>query len=347
MRFDDFAFDLPQELIAREPLPDRDRARLLVVDRTAQTIDHARVGDLPDLLADRAARLGERWHMVVNTSRVVPSTLEVEDGDQRRRVAFGRDPASLRWQPLGDPGDVVHPRRVARNTSAAAELLATQNPYSMEQLLAEDGQITLPRYLAHLEAVVRADPNPSPDFYNTVYARVSGSVAPPSGGINLSHRTLHRLGAGGVGRSSLVHHVGAVTFRHPTVDAVADHAMEGERFAISQRAASEIVAAKAAGHKILSVGTTSTRALEHVAKRGGLGAPGAAAGRVGVADLFITPTHRFQIVDGLLTGLHAPRTTLFVLVCSIGGTELVLDAYEQAKARGYRWYTLGDSMLVL
>ena len=339
MRFDDFDFELPPHLIAREPLADRDQARLLVLDRGAGSIDHARMGDLPDILQDHR----DQWHVVVNESRVVPSSLEVEG----RRIAFGQDPGTLRWRPLGDPRDVVHPRRTARNTSAAAQLLAESNPYSMEQLLAEDGHVTLPRYLAHLEDVVQADPSDSPAFYNTVYARVSGSVAPPSGGINLSHGTLARLSAAGVGRSGIVHHVGAVTFRHPTVDDVADHAMEGERFAISQRAAREIVDAKASGKRILAVGTTSTRALEHVAATGGLGEPGAAVGRVGVADLFITPKHAFKLVDGLLTGLHAPKTTLFLLVASVAGRELVLDAYEQARERGYRWYTLGDSMLVL
>jgi S-adenosylmethionine:tRNA ribosyltransferase-isomerase len=347
MSFDDFLFDLPQDLIAREPLADRDRARLLVLDRAAGTIQHAHVGDLPDILSERAGRLGERWHMVMNESRVVPSTLSVEDAGDRRRVAFGRDATTQRWMPLGDPRDVVHPRRAARNTSAAADLLAQANPYSMEQLLADDGQITLPRYLAHLEEVVKADPSPSPAFYNTVYARVSGSVAPPSGGINLSHGTLAKLAGDGVGQSRIVHHVGAVTFRHPTVDRLAEHAMAGERFAISQGAAQGIVDAKEGGRRILAVGTTSTRALEHVAAHGGLGRPGAATGRVGVADLFITPEHDFKLVDGLLTGLHAPRTTLFVLVCSLAGRELVLQAYEEAKAHGYRWYTLGDSMLVL
>ncbi len=345
MSFDDFLFDLPQDLIAREPLADRDRARLVVLDRAAGTVEHARVGDLPDILAERRERLGERWHVVMNESRVVPSTLEVEDAGSRTRVAFGRDPSTQRWMPLGDPQDVVHPRRSARNTSAAAQLLTEANPFSMEQLLAEDGQITLPRYLAHLEEAVKADPSPSPAFYNTVYARIEGSVAPPSGGINLTHGTLAKLAGAGVSQSRIVHHVGAVTFRHPTVDQLAEHAMEGERFAISQSAAEGIVSAKESGRRILAVGTTSTRALEHVAATGGLGRP--AMGRVGVADLFITPEHDFELVDGLLTGLHAPRTTLFVLVCSLAGRDLVLRAYEEAKALGYRWYTLGDSMLVL
>ncbi len=345
MRFDDYFFDLPQDLIARQPLADRDQARLLVLDRAADTVQHARVGDLPAILAQRAEWLGERWHVVMNESRVMPSTLEVQDVGGPRRVAFGRDPGTQRWAPLGDPMDVVHPQRVARNTSAAAARIAEANPYSMSQLLAEDGQITLPRYLAHLEDVVRADPSPSPAFYNTVYARVEGSVAPPSGGINLSHGTLGALAGAGVGQSRIVHHVGAVTFRHPTVERLDAHRMEGERFAISQRAAQDIGAAKDAGRRILAVGTTSTRALEYVAATGGLGRP--ATGRVGVADLFITPEHQFKLVDGLLTGLHAPRTTLFVLVCSLAGRDLVLRAYEEAKARRYRWYTLGDSMLVL
>jgi S-adenosylmethionine:tRNA ribosyltransferase-isomerase len=339
MTFDDFVFDLPDHLIARHPLQDRDHARLAVLDRAAGTIEHARVGDLPDLLADHAAD----WQVVVNESQVMPSTLSVPGPDGPTRVAFGVEPASRRWRPLGDPADVVHPRRTASNTSPAALALAA-DPDLPRRLRAE-GELTLPRYLAHLAPELHA--GESPAFYNTVYARVPGSVAPPSGGINLTGDTLARLHARGIPRSALVHHVGAVTFRHPGSPDLAAHTMEGERFAISARAARRIVTHRAAGRRLLAVGTTSTRALEYVALHGGLGTPDHPTGRVGVADLFITPSHRFQLVDGLLTGLHAPRTTLLVLVASLAGRELLLEAYEQAKSLGYRWYTLGDSMLVL
>ncbi|MCO4771999.1 MAG: S-adenosylmethionine:tRNA ribosyltransferase-isomerase [Deltaproteobacteria bacterium] len=337
MTFDDFVFELPDHLIARRPLEDRDRARLVVVNPEAGTIEHARTGDLPDILSDHQ----DDWQVVVNESRVIPSTLEVP-GDESP-VAFGVDPATSRWQPLGDPRDVVHPHRVARNTSRAATALASSPQF--ERLLRTEGRPTLPRYLAHLAADIAGDPSPA--FYNTVYARVAGSVAPPSGGINLSPETLRRLRQQGTPRSALVHHVGAVTFRHPDSADLSGHRMEGERFAISQRTAERIVSNKAAGRRLLAVGTTSTRALEYVGLNGGLGTPDAPHGRVGVADLFITPEHRFAMVDGLLTGLHAPRTTLFVLVASLAGRDLVMEAYEQAKARQYRWYTLGDSMLVL
>ena len=347
MQFDDYTFPLPQELIAHAPLADRDAARLVVLRRATGVIEHAHMGDLPDLLGDAGAgERGDRWQVVLNESRVTPSTLELTEEDGRpSRVAFGRDPQTARWQPLGDPADVVHPQRTARNGSAAAARLAQTAPETLEQALAERGAVTLPRYLTELASEFR--PGAVPAFYDTVYGRVPGSVAPPSGGINLSRSTLAGLQAQGVPVSTLVHHVGAVTFRHPTVPDLASHRMEGERFAVSPEAAEAIVRRRAEGRKLLAVGTTSTRALEHVARTGGLGEPGAAVGRVGVADLFITPAHRFGLVDGLLTGLHAPRTTLFVLVCSLAGRELVLEAYAQARAERYRWYTLGDSMLVL
>jgi len=335
MTFDDFDFTLPEELIARRPLANRDLARLLVLDPVAGTIEHARIGDLAHILDDHR----NDWHVVVNESRVVPTTLDA-DGEP---VAFGVDPHTERWQPLGDPRDVVHPHRTAHNRSSAAVALA--NTPDFERRLSTEGAPTLPRYLAHLADEIAGDPSPA--FYNTVYARVSGSVAPPSGGINLSPGTLRRLHEHGIPRSALVHHVGAVTFRHPETNDLGAHAMEGERFAVSQRTAERIVQHRADGRRLLAVGTTTTRALEHIAHHGGLGTPDEPHGRVGVADLFITPEHRFGLVDGLLTGLHAPRTTLMVLVASVAGRDLLLEAYEQAKALKYRWYTLGDSMLVL
>jgi S-adenosylmethionine:tRNA ribosyltransferase-isomerase len=156
---------------------------------------------------------------------------------------------------------------------------------------------------------------------------------------------LRRLLDRGVDRSTITHHVGHVTFCRPPDDTVLeDHAMEGERFAIPAATIREIEATRASGGRVVSVGTTSTRALGYAALRGGL-VPG--VDRVGVADLFIQPGHEFAVLDGLLTGLHAPKTTLFVLVSAVDGREAVLEAYRQAVVEGYRWYTLGDSMLIL
>ncbi len=270
MRFDDFDFHLPEAAIARRPLPDRDRARLLVLDRATGDVSHHRVGDLPDLL-----RPGDR--LVLNDSRV--------------------------------------------------------------------GAVTWPRYLAHLARAV-GDDGPPPDFYNTVYARTDGSLAPPSAGLNLSRATLDRLASRGIGTSPVTHHVGAVTYRHADDHApLTDHVMEAERFTIPASTAHEIATTKADGGRVVAVGTTTTRALEHAARHGGLDDLG--VDRVGTADLFITPGHEFAVLDGLLTGLHAPRTTLFVLICAFAGRAPVLEAYREALAEGYRWYTLGDSMLIL
>jgi len=332
MRFSDFDFDLPPTSIAREPIPDRDDARLLVLRRATGEVAHHRMRDLPDLLEG-----GDR--LVVNNSRVTPSMVEV--GGQR--IALGQNRATRRWEPLGAAAAVIRPDRDRVGLSGAAAALALAPPEVVDRVRHRDGKVTWPRYLAHLEPDEGVEPVPA--FYNTVYARVEGSVAPPSGGLNLSEGTLAALAAGGVDRSTVTHHVGHVTFRRPADDTLLrDHAMEGERFAISAATAGEIAATKAAGGRVVSVGTTSTRALEYAALHGGL-VPG--VDRVGVADLFIRPGHEFAVADGLLTGLHAPKTTLLVLVCAFGGREAVLEASRQAVAEGYRWYTLGDSMLIL
>ncbi len=318
----DYDFHLPEDRIARHPLRDPGQARLLVLERGTGAVRHHRMQDLPWLLEGRT-------QVVVNDSAVAPSALEL-DG---QRVSFGQDPETLRWEVLGPSADVVHPLREADATGLAV-------PDDAAAALLRGGQVTWPRYLAQ-----HADPAGSrvPGWYDTAYARHPGSVAPPSGGLNLTPEILGGLEARGHGVSSLTHHVGAVTFRRPRTVDLRDHEMEGERYFLRGPQAQAIRDAQARGDRILAVGTTTTRTLEHLALQGGL----CGGWQTGVADLFITPQHRFQAVDALLTGLHGPGTTLLVLVCAFGGRTAVLDAYREAVARGYRWFTLGDSMLIL
>ncbi len=332
MRFADFDFHLPETSIACQPIADRDDARLLVLHRSTGAVTHHRMRDLPNLL-----RAGDR--LVVNNSRVTPSMVEI--GGQR--IALGQDPRTRNWEPLGDAAAVIRPDRGRVRVTGPAAALAHASPEIVDRVRHYEGKVIWPRYLAHLEPT--AAEAPVPDFYNTVYARHEGSVAPPSGGLNLSAATLDRLADRGIDRSEVTHHVGHVTFRRPDDDTrLSEHTMEGERFAIAAETVDGILATNAAGGRVVSVVAATTRTKEHAALHGGL-QPG--VDRVGVADLFLQPGHDFAVLDGLLTGLHAPKTTLFVLVCAFGGRDAVLDAYRQAVAEGYRWYTLGDSMLIL
>jgi S-adenosylmethionine:tRNA ribosyltransferase-isomerase len=273
--------------------------------------------------------LDRTTRIVLNDSAVAPSTLLL-DG---QRVAFGQDPETLHWHALGDAAQVVHP-----HLQASPEGIAV--PQDAAIRLLREGQVTWPRYLDHH----RADSTDGvPSWYDTSYARHPGSVAPPSGGLNLTPEILGNLTERGHHMTHLTHHVGAVTFRQPHHPDLRQHEMAGERFFIRGPAAHEILDSRDAGERILAVGTTTTRALEYSALHGGL----ARRWQTGVADIFIRPGHKFQAVDALLTGLHGPKTTLLVLVCAFGGRRNVLNAYRQALKRGYRWYTLGDSMLIL
>ncbi len=199
------------------------------------------------------------------------------------------------------------------------------------------GHMPLPPYIK------RADAQADRDRYQTVYARVSGSVAAPTAGLHLTPAILESLQRHGVGRAAITLHVGYGTFKPMRGDDVDAHVVDPEAFEISEDTAASISATRADGRRVVAVGTTTTRTLEAVAAS----SAGRVAATAGEADLFIRPGFRFQVVDGLLTNFHLPRSSLLVLVCAFAGRELVLDAYRAAVAAGYRFYSYGDAMLVL
>jgi len=249
------------------------------------------------------------------------------DRDGARLLVLRRATGSVEHHRVRDLPELIDDRfHVVVNDSAVAP--------------GPDGRVAFPRYLAHL---AETHPNGVPDFYDTTYARGRGSVAPPSGGLNLTPDVLDGLSAAGAGVSALTLDIGYVTFKRPESEDLRHHHMEGERYRIPPAAAVAIESARAAGRRVLAVGTSATRALEHATAEGSLPATGVRA----IADNFIRPGRRLNTVSALLTGMHAPKTTLFMLVCALGGREAVMRAYDEAKRLGYRWYTLGDSMLIL
>lgn len=344
-----YDYDLPRDRIAQHPMPVRSDARLMVVHRGSGQIDHFHVRDLPDLV-DRGDL------MVFNNSRVVPARLvgmRTRTGGRWQGLFLRSDPVSGVWEVLSKTRGRLQPGETLtvldRNAREGMKLtvvgpaeqgkLLVQPELSEEpgQLLDRFGRIPLPPYIREgqmVDADVAA--------YQTVYARHAGSVAAPTAGLHFTEPLLQQLGRAGVGIAGVTLHVGIGTFRPITAARLEDHQMHYEWGQIEADAAEAIRAARAAGGRTLAVGSTTVRVLETAA-----GQQGRVQAWTGTTDLFIKPGYRFQAVDALMTNFHLPRSSLLVMVSAFAGRTLVMDAYRQAIANGYRFYSYGDAMLIL
>jgi len=339
----DFDYALPPERIAQHPTPVRDDARLLRLPRTQGALAHAHVRDLPELL-----RSGDL--LVRNATRVVPARLRGRKptGGAADALLLGALPGSPgRFRALlklsgrsrpgvklhfGPPGAELDAELVERGDDGQAVLAFAPDadPYAI-------GETPLPPYIRR-EA---ARPEDAPR-YQTVYARVPGSVAAPTAGLHLSEALLARLVARGVEIADLVLHVGPGTFRPLSPAQLASGRLAREVFSLPVETAERIAAARARGGRGVAVGTTSARVLETRATQDGRVEPGA-----GETDLFLRPGSPFRVVDALLTNFHLPRSSLLLLVAAFAGRERILAAYAEAIRAGYRFYSYGDAMLVL
>jgi S-adenosylmethionine:tRNA ribosyltransferase-isomerase len=341
LRLADFDFALPPERIAQEPLAERDAARLLVLDRARGTRAQRTVRELPGLL--RAGDL-----LVLNATKVEPARL-------RGRKASGGAAEALLLEPGAQPGEwraLVRARalrvgtklRFARGEEALeAEVSALGGDGSAVLAFPPGatphalGEPPLPPYIR------RAEPRAEDAArYQTVYARVPGAVAAPTAGLHLTQALLARLREAGIEIAELVLHVGPGTFRPLGEAELAAGRLHAERFELPEAAADAVARARGRGGRVVAVGTTSARVLEARARGDGTVEPGA-----GRTDLFLRPGHRFRAVDALLTNFHLPRSSLLVLVAAFAGREAVLDAYAEAVAAGYRFYSYGDAMLIV
>ncbi|MBH1944285.1 tRNA preQ1(34) S-adenosylmethionine ribosyltransferase-isomerase QueA [Erythrobacter sp. YJ-T3-07] len=346
MRVDLFDFDLPQERIALRPVAPRDAAKMLVVDGAAPFADR-QVCDLPDLL-----RAGDV--LVFNDTRVIPAQLEgerIREGasgaaigatlhkriDARRWQAFVRNAKRLR------EGDTIRfPDGVSVTAEARAEdgswTLAFAGDEPVEQLLARAGAMPLPPYIAQRRA---ADERDAQD-YQTLFADKAGAVAAPTAALHFTPELVERLDAAGIVRETLTLHVGAGTFLPVKADDTAQHKMHAEWGEITVEAAARLNAARAEGRRVIAVGTTSLRLLESAADQNHTIQPFA-----GDTDIFITPGYEFRAVDGLMTNFHLPKSTLMMLVSALMGRERMMGVYAYAIAHEYRFYSYGDSSLLL
>ena len=350
LRLSDFDFDLSPKLIAQEPAPERDLARLLYVDLTGELLAHYRVRQLPDLLSP-----GDL--LIVNDSRVFPARIsgKTRTGASVEMLLLERlEGESGRWKVLAKPAKRLRPGtdvvlgagrlhgKVVRSAGAGRRIIdfSPGGEGELHAILEEIGRTPLPPYI-HREEGERERDQKDRQRYQTVYAGERGSIAAPTAGLHFTGSLLEELAARGIGWARLTLHVGYGTFQPIRSEKIEEHRMEPERYTLPEGTVSGIEETRARGGRIVAVGTTVVRALESAAgERGDLRAG------AGATELFIHPGFRFRVVDALVTNFHLPRSSLFLLVCAFGGTERLRRAYAEAIRASYRFYSYGDCMLL-
>ncbi len=343
----DFDYDLPPNAIAQEPLPNRSSARLLVVRPRSLVVSHDTVGNLCAWL-----RPGDL--LVANNSRVIPARLRGnrEGTGGRTELLLLRRVGDERWEALAKPARRLRP---GMRIVVPANDGSGQAPMGVEvEALGSDGHVTvrLDREEGVDLAVYGGIPLPpyitaplaDPERYQTVYADAEGSAAAPTAGLHFTLSLIESLRAAGIGWAEVTLHVGLDTFRPVTADRLEEHTIHREWFAVPDETATAIAQTKRAGGRVLAVGTTAARTLEAYGEGFDSARP---VGKADMADLFITPGYRWQLVDGLLTNFHLPRSTLLMMVSALAGVDTIKAAYAVALSEGYRFYSFGDAMLIL
>jgi len=336
----DFSYELPEELIAQDPLERRSDSRLMVLDKHTGEREHRHFYDLPEYL-----RKGDC--LVINNTRVIPARLygTKEDTGASVEILLLKRHTDTKWETLVRPGKKC--RKGARITfgdgSLKAEIVDVLEDGNrmvefsfegiFEEVLDRLGEMPLPPYITHK----LSDRN----RYQTVYAKYDGSAAAPTAGLHFTPELLQSIRDMGVNIAEVTLHVGLGTFRPVKAEHVSEHHMHSEYYEISPEAAELINSTKASGGRIISVGTTSTRTLESAATEDGRVQSGN-----GWTEIFIYPGYSFKIIDGLITNFHLPESTLIMLVSALAGREYVLSAYEEAVRERYRFFSFGDAMFI-
>jgi S-adenosylmethionine:tRNA ribosyltransferase-isomerase len=340
-RTSDYDFELPRELIAQEPLAERDASRLMVVERTSATVRHHVFRDLPELLLP-----GDL--LVRNTSRVIRARLlGTRASGGAAEVLLLRPVGENRFEAMVHPGGKLHPgRRVVISEELAVEILevterrtrivALETPLPIDAAIERYGHVPLPPYIS------RPDQPEDVERYQTVYAAERGSVAAPTAGLHFTTELLGALRTRGIAVADVVLHVGAGTFKPVEVEDPANHVMHEEAFSMPAETAALLNETRAREAAVVAVGSTSARTLESSIRD-----DGRFAALTGDTRIFIRPPYRWQAVDKLLTNFHLPRSTLLMLVAAFAGYELTMRAYAEAVRERYRFFSYGDAMLIL
>lgn len=357
MLVSDFDYNLPERLIAQEPSAQRERSRLLAVDRASGAIvdsifdelsGHLKTGDL----------------LVVNNTRVFPARLighKVRDDEGGKRAAGRRVEVflvqqlePLVWEALVKPGrslqrgaliefaDKELDGEVIERREMGRRIIRFTAKGDFDEVIDRIGRTPLPPYIKRNE-----EDRLDRERYQTVYARERGAIAAPTAGLHFTRDLIERLQAQGIKIAEITLHVGYGTFQPVRVERVEEHRVEPEAYTISEEAALAINSALREGRRIIAVGTTTTRALESAVAHDCQRPSVSASERPVMTDLFIYPGFEFQIISGLITNFHLPRSSLLMLVSAFAGRELVLRAYRHAVEREYRFYSYGDAMLIL
>ena len=341
MKTSDFFYDLPEELIAQDPLEDRTASRLLVLNRETGAIEHKIFSDVIDYL-------NEGDCLVINNTRVIPARLigEKEDTGGKVEVLLLKRRANDVWETLVKPGKKLRPgaRVTFGDGRLKAEILEIAEEGNrlvrfyyegiFEEILDSLGEMPLPPYITHkLE---------DKEMYQTVYAKYDGSAAAPTAGLHFTKELLNKIEEKGIKIASITLHVGLGTFRPVKVDDVNNHHMHTEWYEVNAEAAEIINETKRNGGRVICVGTTSCRTIESVADENGY-----MKAKTGETDIFIYPGYKFKVMDGLITNFHLPESTLVMLVSAFAGKENVLSAYETAVKEKYRFFSFGDAMILI
>ena len=341
---EDFYYELPEELIAQSPSDERDGCRLMVLDRAEGSVEHKIFRDIIDYLNPEDM-------LVVNSSKVIPARLlgktEKTGGDME--LLLLRMLENGEWETLVRPGKRA---KVGASFDFAGILRATvtsiveggnrtvrfeydtEKYKSIYEVLDVIGNMPLPPYITK-KLENKSD-------YQTVYAKEEGSAAAPTAGLHFTDELLEKIKAKGVGYGEVTLHVGLGTFRPVKVDRIADHQMHGEYFHISSEVAEQINRRRAAGGRIIAVGTTSCRVLESASTDDGIVHPMNAE-----TAIFIYPGYKFKAIDALITNFHLPESTLIMLISALAGREKVMNAYDIAVRERYRFFSFGDAMLIV
>ena len=336
----DFYYDLPQELIAQDPLEDRSSSRLMVLDKITGEVEHRHFKDIIEYL-----RPGDC--LVINNTKVIPARLYgVKEGTEAKiEILLLKRKENDIWETLVKPGkkckigtkivfgEGILTGEVVDIVEEGNRLIQFHYEGIFEEILDRLGQMPLPPYITHQ----LQDKN----RYQTVYAKYDGSAAAPTAGLHFTPELLQQVRDMGVEIAEVTLHVGLGTFRPVKVDNILDHHMHSEFYMVTQEAADKINNAKKNGHRVICVGTTSCRTIESAADENGMLKESS-----GWTEIFIYPGYKFKVLDCLITNFHLPESTLLMLVSALAGREHVLAAYEEAVKEGYRFFSFGDAMFI-